>query len=84
MQATFAPHGDARLTILKPAVGHALTVTLPSGNRVVLIVSNRDHDKVDQRQERLTVTDLITGQKHKLVRSDCGLGCRCGIAFEEA
>ena len=79
--ATFTPEAAAEGTIFQQAEGHALAVNLPSGVRVVLLVSKADAAKVGR--ERFTVTDLMTGFKHKLVRADCGLGCRCAVSFAE-
>ena len=78
--ATFAIPHDPR-SILTSCTGHAITVTLPTGNRVILLVSEKDHDKV-VKQRAFKVTDLMTGQEHALVPADCGSGCRCAIAFE--
>jgi hypothetical protein len=84
--ATFTPETD-RLSILQPAKGHVITVnTFPEASaRVVLIVSARDHAKVVKADRHFagtfTVTDLMTGLKHRLTGADCGLGCRCALTF---
>lgn len=69
-------------TILNSADGYAITPQLPSGLRVVLIVSEEDREKVLHRPDRVTVTDLVTGFQHRLRRADCGAGCRCAVEFE--
>lgn len=79
MIATFTPTEITSKTIFKPVLGHAITPMLPNGKRVVLIVSDGDHAKVGRN--RFTVTDLMTNTEHELVRADCGLGCRCAVAF---
>lgn len=78
--AQFVYPEDA-LTILRSAEGYAFTPTVPGGGRVVLIISEEDHDKVDGGQERYTVTDLMTNIEHQIERSACGLGCRCAATI---
>jgi hypothetical protein len=74
---------DASRTIFQPATGRAITPTIPGTNsRVVLIVSDRDAAKIVRHLDRvITVTDLMTGDKHRLTGDDCGSGCRCAVTF---
>lgn len=81
MIASFNPNTLPGATILRPCTGHAVTVNVRPGSniRVVLIVSDRDHAKLDSNQ--FTVTDLMTGMVHTLKRDECGLGCKCAVTF---
>ena len=85
MKATFTPIGDASMYIFQHAVGHVLTVQVPGTDdrRVVLILSDEDHAKVGDGMGvgQIEVTDLMTGERHRLVGAPCGLGCRCAITF---
>lgn len=80
MIAQFRPIDSAHGTVYQQAEGHAITVTLPTGQRVVLLVSDEDYAKVETK-EAVLVTDLMTGQEHALVPYACGAGCKCAIAF---
>lgn len=81
MYATFVPV-DHTGTIVEPAMGWVLTPKLPSGNRVILIVSEEDAAKVTRHLTgTIEVTDLMTGTIHRLKGASCGLGCRCAMAF---
>lgn len=83
MIAHFKPIDAAHGTIYQQAQGEAITVTLPTGKRVVLLLSTKDADKVRdvRKMKACLVTDLMTGQEHALVPSTCGAGCRCAVAF---
>ena len=81
MIASFTPEGDTKLTVFRPATGHAITVSVRSGSptRVVMIVSDADHAKLSR--QRFEVTDLMTGMVHTLKTAPCGLGCKCAVTF---
>jgi hypothetical protein len=86
MIATLTFNESVAGTIFQETVtGHALTVNLPdSGNRVVLLVSDDDRNKLgDSRHltKKIRVTDLITGIEHVITGTACGLGCRCAVTF---
>lgn len=84
MKATIVFHEPTGQTIYnQTATGNALTPVVPgTDNRVVLIVSDRDRAKITRHLDVVvTVTDLMTGIKHRLTGDDCGLGCRCAVTF---
>lgn len=72
-------------TIIRQEVteGVSISPNLPSGQRVVMLVSPEDARNVLTigEYEILVVTDLVTGFEHQLRRADCGLGCRCAVEF---
>jgi hypothetical protein len=82
---------DAALTIQgaggtivqqETTIGCAITPNLPSGLRIIMLVSEEDQRTVLQIGEHpILVTDLVTGYEHYLRRADCGLGCKCAVEF---
>ena len=84
MDATLIIKG-AGGTIIQQEVttGASISPNLPSGLRVIMLVSEEDAMRVRRldHDRPIVVTDLVTGFKHKLRRADCGLGCRCAVEF---
>ena len=88
MKASITFHEDTSKVIWpQVATGHMLRVLINRDESVAMLVSDRDHGKVEELLGEpgdgswRRITDLITGEKHRLVRADCGLGCRCAVAI---